>query len=105
MLIIPAIDIMDGKCVRLTQGNFSLAKKYYSSPVQMAKKFTQAGANRIHIVDLDGAKFGKPTNFALIKKIRQTNSAILEVGGGIRNLKTAKTYFIQTLKIYLNIVV
>ncbi|HBU07424.1 MAG TPA: hypothetical protein DEB09_05070 [Candidatus Magasanikbacteria bacterium] len=92
MLVIPAIDILNGKCVRLTQGNFSLAKKYSNNPVQMAKRFTQAGATRIHIVDLDGAKSGKPINFTLIKKTRQSTPAILEIGGGIRNLKTAKTY-------------
>lgn len=92
MLVIPAIDIMNGKCVRLTQGNFGLIKQYSDNPIQIAKKFTKAGAIRLHIVDLDGAKSGKPVNFDIIKKIRQSTPAILEVGGGIRNLKTAKAF-------------
>lgn len=92
MLIIPAIDIINGKCVRLTQGNFNLIKKYSSNPVQVAKAFTKNGATRIHIVDLDGAKLGLPMNFDIIKSIREATPAILEVGGGIRNYKTAQNY-------------
>lgn len=92
MLVIPAIDILKGQCVRLSQGKFNAVKKYPDSPVKIAKQFTKAGATRLHIVDLDGAKSGKPINFSIIKKIRKATPATLEVGGGIRDLKTAKTY-------------
>jgi len=92
MLIIPAIDIINGKCVRLTRGDFTLVKKYNNDPVKIAKQFTTTGATRLHLIDLDGARCGKPINFATIKNIRKNTSAILEVGGGIRNFQNAKKY-------------
>ncbi len=85
LLIIPAIDIKDGKCVRLFKGDYSQVKVYSENPVDMAKQFEQDGAKLIHVVDLDGAKKGELVNFETIKKIKQSINIDIEVGGGIRN--------------------
>ncbi len=90
MLVIPAIDIKNGKCVRLTQGNFAQETIYGDDPVAMAKKWEKEGAQMLHIVDLDGAKNGKPVNFEIIKKIVKTVDIPVQVGGGIRDEKTIK---------------
>ena len=92
MLIIPSIDIMDGKCVRLTKGEFSTKKVYSSDPLAMAKKFEQQGAEMLHIVDLDAAQTGEPVNQRLILKIVETLKIPVEVGGGIRRVGTARIY-------------
>lgn len=92
MLIIPAIDIRNGKCVRLQQGDYNQEKVYADNPVEMAKHWEQLGAQFLHIVDLDGAKEGQPTNFALIKNIVEAVSIPIEVGGGIRNQETIERY-------------
>jgi cyclase len=92
MLIIPSIDIINGKCVRLTKGEFSTQKIYSSDPLAMAKKFEQQGARMLHIVDLDAAKTGKPENQELILKIAENLKIPIEVGGGIRINKTARAY-------------
>lgn len=92
MLIIPAIDIMDGKCVRLTKGKFSSKKIYSDDPVSVAKKFERDGAQMIHVIDLDGAKMGEPKNISTIKKIAAAVKIPIEVGGGIRSIKSAETY-------------
>ena len=92
MIIIPAIDIMDGKCVRLTKGKFSTRKIYSSDPLAMAKKFKQDGAKMLHIVDLDAAKTGSPRNQGLILKICQAVNIPIEVGGGIRDVGAARKY-------------
>lgn len=92
MKILPAIDILDGKCVRLTKGEFESRKVYSSDPLAMAKKLERQGAQMLHIVDLDAAKTGKPINQALILKIAKTISIPIEVGGGIRDIETARTY-------------
>lgn len=92
MLIIPAIDIRNGRCVRLTQGDFSREKIYSADPVSVAKKFEKAGAKAIHIVDLDGARTGLAVNEKLIRKIRQAVKIPLELGGGIREKNTAARY-------------
>ncbi|RME90925.1 MAG: 1-(5-phosphoribosyl)-5-[(5-phosphoribosylamino)methylideneamino]imidazole-4-carboxamide isomerase [Candidatus Hydrogenedentota bacterium] len=84
-MIIPAIDIIDGKVVRLTQGKYHQKTIYKDNPVEVAKDFEKAGAKRIHVVDLDGAKVGKSVNQHAIKKIRESISIPMEVGGGIRN--------------------
>lgn len=92
MLIIPAIDILGGKCVRLTKGDFVTAKIYSADPLAMAKKFEEQGAKMLHIVDLDGAKIGKPINQELILKIGNSIAIPIEVGGGIRDIETARAY-------------
>lgn len=83
MLIIPAIDIIDGKCVRLYQGDYGKVTSYDRDPAAKAQEFEQAGAKRIHIVDLDAAR-GGADNRALIRRIRKRVNAVLELGGGIR---------------------
>ena len=92
MLILPAIDILNGKCVRLQQGDYNQETIYANSPVDMAKHWEQQGAEFLHIVDLDGAKDKKPTNFAVVCEIAQRVNIPIEVGGGIRNQETIKHY-------------
>lgn len=92
MQIIPAIDIIDGQCVRLTKGEFKTKKVYPPSPLVMAKKFEEQGAVMLHIVDLDAAKTGKPVNQKLIIKTAKAIKIPVEVGGGIRDLKIARVY-------------
>ncbi|MDI6783675.1 MAG: 1-(5-phosphoribosyl)-5-[(5-phosphoribosylamino)methylideneamino]imidazole-4-carboxamide isomerase [bacterium] len=88
MLIIPAIDILDGQCVRLQQGEYTRKTVYSDNPVQIAQKWEQAGAKYLHIVDLDGAKSGYPKNLETVVKIAQSVSIPVELGGGIRDLAT-----------------
>jgi len=88
MLIIPAIDIKDGKCVRLTRGEYTEQKVYFNNPLVPALKWKSDGASLLHIVDLDGAKEGKMKNFGIIKKIKEKTGIAIEVGGGIRDIKT-----------------
>ena len=93
MLVIPAIDIKDGKCVRLRQGDMDEATVYGDDPVAMADRWVQAGARRLHIVDLDGATSGKPENAALIHSIVEAHPSIpVQVGGGIRGEDTIQAY-------------
>jgi|GEM_PF-169 len=92
MLIIPAIDILGGKVVRLRQGDYSAKTVYSADPIKLARQFEAQGADRLHIVDLDGARTGRPLNQALILRIREAVSIPIEVGGGIRDVKTAQTY-------------
>ncbi len=92
MFIIPAIDIIDGKCARLTQGNFAKPTVYSISPVEIAKKFENNGAKFLHIVDLDGAKSGFPVNAEIIFAIVKSVNVPVQVGGGIRTYQQAKTY-------------
>lgn len=81
--IIPAIDIIDGKCVRLTKGDYSHKKCYDASPVEMAKRYEDCGVKRIHLVDLDGAKASKPVNLNTLEKISDSIGIETEWGGGI----------------------
>ncbi|RMF92829.1 MAG: 1-(5-phosphoribosyl)-5-[(5-phosphoribosylamino)methylideneamino]imidazole-4-carboxamide isomerase [Candidatus Schekmanbacteria bacterium] len=92
MLIIPAIDLRNGKCVRLIQGDFSKEKVYSNDPFEVAESFKEAGAKLIHIVDLDGARTGKPCSLKTIETLIKKGKAALEVGGGIRDYETAKLY-------------
>ncbi len=87
MIIFPAIDILDGQCVRLIQGDYNQESVYSNSPVDMAKQWEEKGAEFIHIVDLDGAKSGNSTNKDIIQKIAQTVNIPVQVGGGIRSLE------------------
>lgn len=90
--IIPAIDILNGKCVRLTQGNYKMAEEFSSNPIEIAEKWKDCGATRIHVVDLDGAKTGLPVNKDVISKILKSTQTKLQIGGGIRSLDLVKEY-------------
>ncbi len=93
MKIIPAIDIQNGNCVRLRQGDFSQETIFNNSPLDIAKKWVKDGAQRLHIVDLDGARLGEPININLISKICKTFPSIpVQIGGGIRDMETARKY-------------
>ena len=94
MLVLPAIDIKDGNCVRLFKGDYSTAHKVAESAVETAKDFEADGAEWLHVVDLDGAKDGKRVNSDLIIKIRKSCGMKIEVGGGIRDME-AVDYYIQ----------
>src|SRR5882762_10117174 len=82
--VIPAIDIIDGKCVRLSQGDFTTAKVYRQDPVEVAKEFEASGIKRLHVVDLDGAKSGKVCNLSALEKIVKSTSLLVDFGGGIK---------------------
>lgn len=86
MQFIPSIDIKNKKCIRLREGKLDTEIVYSDSPVEIAKNFESFGAERLHIVDIDGAFSGKLTNFDIIKKIRKETKLFIDVGGGIRNL-------------------
>jgi len=90
MQIIPAIDIIEGKCVRLVQGRFDDKTVFSDDPAETAKRWEDEGAPRIHIVDLDGAKTGQPRNLDSVKRIVRTVNVPIQLGGGIRTLETAK---------------
>ena len=92
MIIIPAIDIKDGKCVRLAQGDFNRVTVYADNPVDMALAWEQKGAELIHIVDLDGSVAGLPRNAGKILEISQKVKTPIQVGGGIRNMETIDYY-------------
>ncbi|SDC51414.1 MULTISPECIES: 1-(5-phosphoribosyl)-5-[(5-phosphoribosylamino)methylideneamino]imidazole-4-carboxamide isomerase [unclassified Candidatus Frackibacter] len=91
MEVIPAIDIRNGKCVRLYKGDFE-QETVYGEPLEMAKLWADKGATRLHIVDLDGALDGKPQNLGLISEITDEVDLPVQVGGGIRDLETIKQY-------------
>ena len=90
MEIIPAIDLLNGKCVRLNQGNYNEVTKFNSDPVKQAQIWEKQGAKRLHLVDLDGAKTGEPINDQTIKEIKKSISIPIQLGGGIRNIERAK---------------
>jgi len=92
MDILPAIDLKDGKAVRLNKGLMNSAKIYSDEPWQVAKKFEELGSKWIHIVDLNGAFAGKPENLEQIKKIRENCKLKIELGGGIRDEDTIRMY-------------
>lgn len=84
--VIPAIDILGGKCVRLRQGRYDAVAVYSNDPVDMAKKWEAQGAKRLHVVDLDGARSGTPENIETIKNLIKETNIPVQVGGGIRML-------------------
>ncbi len=86
MILLPAIDIKDGHCVRLYQGDYAQVTTYDSDPVQVARCWQEAGASWLHIVDLDGAACGQPVNGEIIRHIRTATALHIEVGGGMRTL-------------------
>jgi phosphoribosylformimino-5-aminoimidazole carboxamide ribotide isomerase len=89
MIAIPAIDLIDGHCVRLTEGVFDTAKVYGDDPAAVAREFARSGAERLHVVDLDAAR-GSGHNRDTIRKIRDAFPGLLDVGGGIRSLEDAR---------------
>jgi phosphoribosylformimino-5-aminoimidazole carboxamide ribotide isomerase len=93
MIIIPAIDIIDGKAVRLTKGDYAQQKVYNENPVEVAKQFEAAGIERLHIVDLDGAKAGKIINLKVLEAIATTTSLKIDFGGGVKNITDVGNIF------------
>jgi len=93
MIIIPAIDLKGGQCVRLSQGDMDKATVYSSNPADMAKTWESMGALRIHVVDLDGAVSGSPHNKDAVISILSSVSIPVQLGGGIRDIETIKNYF------------
>ena len=93
MEIIPAIDIIDGKCVRLEQGNYDKVTLYHNEPLEVAKRFQDAGLKRLHLVDLDGAKAGAVKNWKVLESIAGKTSLIIDFGGGIKNQKDVEIVF------------
>jgi len=93
MLVIPAIDLKGGKCVRLKQGRMSEETLYSDSPVKTALTWYEQGAERLHLVDLDGAVEGKPANRSAIREVLESVPIPVELGGGIRNMATLGAYF------------
>jgi phosphoribosylformimino-5-aminoimidazole carboxamide ribotide isomerase len=85
--VYPAIDLRDGKCVRLKQGDFGRSKEYDADPVERAREWERQGAAAIHVVDLDGTEMGSPAQLDLIERMADTVNTPLQVGGGIRTLK------------------
>ena len=93
MKILPAIDLKDGKCVRLNKGDYKQVTHYSDNPLEMAETWISQGANNLHIVDLDGAKAGKLINFTIIESIRKEfPNLFIQVGGGIRNQENINRY-------------
>ena len=92
MYIYPAIDLYGGKAVRLFKGDYDKMTVYSDDPVPVAKDFAAAGASHIHLVDLEGAKIGRPANLDTIAKIVETTGLFAEVGGGIRDMATVDSY-------------
>jgi phosphoribosylformimino-5-aminoimidazole carboxamide ribotide isomerase len=84
MVLLPAIDLRDGRCVRLFQGDFQQETLYAVDPVELAREYSAFGARWLHVVDLDGAKRGAPVNLALIRRMQQAAGVSVQLGGGIR---------------------
>ena len=95
MKIIPAIDIQNGNCVRLRQGDFAQETIFDKNPLNIAQKWVDEGAERLHLVDLDGARLGSPINLDIISSIcKKFPNIPIQIGGGIRDLKTAENYLL-----------
>ena len=92
MLIFPAIDLFDGKAVRLFKGDYAQMTVYNENPVAVARDFAAAGATCLHLVDLEGAKYGTTPNLETVRKIIEETSLFTEIGGGIRNMDTVRAY-------------
>jgi phosphoribosylformimino-5-aminoimidazole carboxamide ribotide isomerase len=93
MEIIPAIDLIDGKCVRLTQGDYSQKKIYNENPLEVAKSFEGIGIQRLHLVDLDGAKKGEVVNLQVLERIASKTSLVIDFGGGVKKDKDINSVF------------
>jgi phosphoribosylformimino-5-aminoimidazole carboxamide ribotide isomerase len=93
MHIIPAIDIIDGKCVRLTKGDYNQKTEYNSNPLEVAKEFEAAGIQRLHLVDLDGAKAKKVVNLEVLKSISNNTNLTIDFGGGVQSTEDLNAVF------------
>ncbi|MCX8480701.1 MAG: 1-(5-phosphoribosyl)-5-[(5-phosphoribosylamino)methylideneamino]imidazole-4-carboxamide isomerase [Sediminibacterium sp.] len=98
MIIIPAIDIMDGKCVRLIQGDYNQKKNYAIKPVEFAKQLQDIGIIRLHVVDLDGAKLGEVKNLKTVEEIANKTNVQIDFSGGINSLQMVKNIFNAGIK-------
>ena len=90
MLLIPAIDVRDGACIRLEQGDFSRDTRYADDPVEVARRFAAHGARLLHLVDLDGARGGQPRHLEVLRAIAAETGLLVEFGGGVRSLETVE---------------
>jgi phosphoribosylformimino-5-aminoimidazole carboxamide ribotide isomerase len=93
MIIIPAIDIINGKCVRLTNGDYAQQIVYRDNPVEVAKQFEAAGIKRLHVVDLDGAKAGSIINLKVLESIAASTGLIIDFGGGVKTINDVSNIF------------
>ena len=93
MEVIPAIDIIDGKCVRLTEGDYKRKKVYADDPLQVAMEFEQWGIKRLHLVDLDGAKAKKVINLPVLKRIADNTDLVIDFGGGVKSTEDLHKVF------------
>ncbi len=92
MIILPAIDLLGRKAVRLLKGDYNQVTVYSDSPLEVAEKFKSLGATHIHMVDLDGAKYGTAPNMDIVAEVAEKTGLFIEIGGGIRSMKTVKKY-------------
>lgn len=90
--IIPATDIIDGRCVRLTQGDYTRKKTYCDDPLEAALRFEEAGIRRLHMVDLDGAKAAEPRNLRVLERIAARTSLEVQYGGGIKSREIGRAH-------------
>jgi phosphoribosylformimino-5-aminoimidazole carboxamide ribotide isomerase len=93
MTIIPAIDIINGKCVRLTHGDYRQQKVYNENPVEVAKQFENAGITRLHMVDLDGARAGTILNLKVLEAVASQTKLLIDFGGGIKKITDVENVF------------
>ena len=93
MIILPAIDLKDGRCVRLLRGDFATVHKVAEDPIAVANLFRENGAKQIHVVDLDGAKDGVRKNAEIVAQLAKVPGLLIELGGGIRNMEDLRTVF------------
>ncbi|MBG9377881.1 1-(5-phosphoribosyl)-5-[(5-phosphoribosylamino)methylideneamino]imidazole-4-carboxamide isomerase [Panacibacter sp. DH6] len=93
MTIIPAIDIIEGKCVRLTEGDYTQKKIYNEHPLEVAKEFEDAGLKRLHLVDLDGARAGSVKNWKVLELLASKTNLVIDFGGGIKQEEDVKIVF------------
>jgi phosphoribosylformimino-5-aminoimidazole carboxamide ribotide isomerase len=93
MEIIPAIDVIEGKCVRLTQGDYARKTVYNENPLEVARQFEDAGLTRLHLVDLDGARTGQVQNLRILEQIAEETSLVIDFGGGIKTEQTLVSVF------------
>lgn len=91
--VIPAIDIIEGKCVRLTHGDFARKKVYADDPLEVAKRFEAAGVKRLHMVDLDGARSGRPANLRSLERVASNTRLSIDFGGGIKTADDLESVF------------
>ena len=92
MIILPAIDLLGRKAVRMLKGDYNQVTVYSDSPLEVAEKFKSLGATHIHMVDLDGAKYGTAPNMDIVAEVAEKTGLFIEIGGGIRSMKTVKKY-------------